>query len=289
MDDIAKYLSNPVWDGISGLIAVVMLVAGVINWLRPNKNQPNPQSSQVDNSYRPSSITVIHQTPPQQPASGFLFPSTTTLLLMSVSALAILFLMLGPPKLNPSQGRPIIGAASELSSINVRNDLALGVYVYTDDAFRGLIEPGTSMSIEVTSPTTNVSYEVLRPTAADGTPFGTEISATYKDVPIGSNLSITNVIGVQHFFYPVVVNTMDVDCTATINEGLPSEYKFSWIIPARSGRLGLGYYELSNWSNVTLRCGSWTEWYGILNGNGEPLMPIIVDGSGYVELYFDGK
>lgn len=150
--------------------------------------------------------------------------------------------------------------------ISIENQLALPIVVTIngDAMYTQRIEANSSKSIKLLSEAefpARVRWHVVRNRAKGGTELGAYLQADFRNIDPGAKLVITNIIGTDVYFYPVVNNNTDHSCSIVVNDGLSIESKVG--LSSSHTRTNLtGYFPFAKNSNVTLLCPDQTYWHG---------------------------
>jgi hypothetical protein len=99
-----------------------------------------------------------------------------------------------------------------------------------------------------------VSVDMVRPTLA-GTPLGDPFSGSFSPITNPTqvvNYTITNQIGSQSYFVPILTNTGSQDRLMGINMLLTAQNLCHCIVPAGAKNVAAGYYKLYENSSIRL-------------------------------------
>lgn len=168
----------------------------------------------------------------------------------------------------------------------INNKLELPIKVYVDDIYKGIAEPLSWKTLLLDSYPVNVKWEVDRRKLNEETVMGDEMSGIFHNVETGVFLQVSNVVGNVPYFYPILSNDTDTDCTISINDGTIAEQR-PGVLLAHTSNVVSGYFILYSNANVTLYCNGQPRWWGIRPNQAETPMPLsnIVDpNNGIVQL-----
>jgi hypothetical protein len=268
------FLSQPIWGGIQGLCAVIALAITIVQLI----NQANH-----------------HNATTQRTGVQYIRPMSLLMTPLFWGSVAGIFLLLTLRAIWPStrigagysSDPQVVTLTPNPEMITVINQLVLPIQFHAGIGNTQIISGEATLEIPVTG-TVDASYEVVKEHNTDGEPIGDDISETIVQVAAGQTITIDNIIGAQHYFFPIITNTFADDCTVVVNEGLPSENRPSALIAGGRVRVWMGYYRLSNNSNVTLHCNDHYSWIGVYpdQAAGGSIVPYIEPNSGWIEMRF---
>jgi hypothetical protein len=121
------------------------------------------------------------------------------------------------------------------------------------------LAPSEKLEIAIVGAKATISYDSNTELTSTGESIGESISGKIEDVIAGQAIDITSASGVQRYFYPLIANELEENCSFIINQGTAAQYKPDAYIPAHSEKVGLGYYRLYDDSNIVFHCGK--TWY----------------------------
>lgn len=164
----------------------------------------------------------------------------------------------------PTASPPTVVVTVVQPYFTIQNKLRRAIEVSADDVYLGNVAPNREKSFFVTGFPVEVSTRVQRAQNADGQPIGEALSAVFNDlVNVGDTQVVVNKVGDQEYFWPIITNTLDVDCTLVINEGYDDQVDTGVVVPAHAEQQAVGYFKLYDDANVTLKCGDDTYWWGL--------------------------
>lgn len=275
-------LSQPIWDGIGALIGFMALIIAIVQFRAQRSNQQNNGSNNLDQSYRPGYV--------QQVYSGEIpsYPVIRPMVLMIVAFLALIFIIATPPRspwTTTASFRPILpptAIPTQNPKITVVNHLAVPVDISINNTLHYTLAPAAQFDIPIEGDKVAVLFNAAVQKNADGIELGERLAGFVDPVTADQTINITNVIGVQYYFFPIITNTLSEDCSVVVNKGTAWENKPQAYIPAKGTAIGLGYYRLFNESNIVLDCGNFHYWYGIRKEipNDQSIVPFITQYSG---------
>jgi hypothetical protein len=271
---MGDFLSQPIWGGIQGLCAVIALAITIVQLINQSNNQ-NAAAQRTRVQYIRSQSFLM-----------------TPIFWGSVAGI---FLLLSLRAIWPStrivpgysSAPQVVTLTPNPKTITVINQLVLPIQFHAGVGNTQIVSGEATLGIPVTG-TVEASYEVVKERNTDGEPIGDDVSENIGQVVAGQTITIDNVIGAQHYFFPIITNTFADDCTVVVNEGLPSENRPSALIEGGKVRIWMGYYQLSNNSNVTLHCKDHYSWIGVYPGQAEggSIISYIKPNSGWIEMRF---
>ena len=227
---------------IATCVAIIALVPAFGQWLYPFKKQDDITVFQTE---RPTATKTSVPTGTPVP----IYPP---------------YSMVGNDYLTPTPDTPYA---------IINNKLELPIKVYVDDIYKGIVEPLSAKTLLLDSYPVNVKWEVDRRKHDGGTSIGDEMSGIFHRVDSGVLLEVSNVVGNISYFYPILSNETDTDCSISINDGYVSE-QIPGILLAHKSNVVSGYFILYSNSNITLYCGGQIWWWGIRPSQLETPMPL---------------
>jgi len=155
-------------------------------------------------------------------------------------------------------GPPASGGPTEARTVLVFNNrLLYPVAITVNGQVLGRVGASSTAEQTVSAATAlNVSFELVRPTVGNRA-VGDEMVGIYNPIPNpGSQSSwtftITNLIGSQYYFVPVITNPNNTARLLGVNMELQAENRCNCTVPANSSNVAAGYYRLFSNSNVRL-------------------------------------
>jgi hypothetical protein len=149
-------------------------------------------------------------------------------------------------------------------SFTVENDLVLPISISIDNVYQSDVNPSSTKTFLLNSAPVKVDWVLVKKTTSTGRALGDDMKGIWSSVSAGDELVVDNIIDPQHYFYPLITNTTNIDCYVTINKSWENEVVTNAFVPANTNSVGMGYYKLFTNSNVFLTCGSNTYYWGIL-------------------------
>ncbi|MBP6016120.1 MAG: hypothetical protein KA586_05315 [Candidatus Promineofilum sp.] len=159
----------------------------------------------------------------------------------------------------------------DLASVTIINTLQHDVKIYVGEEYDGEINALSTEVVRLDKEPVDIKFIAEKETLSDGTPIGDDMSGTFYRVFEGERLRIDYVIDDKYYFYPILNNYSDMDCTVIVNDGHKGE-KNAGIIRAGRSNVHIGYYRWYRDSNVTFYCGEQHWWWGKRNGEGSNSM-----------------
>jgi serine/threonine protein kinase len=167
--------------------------------------------------------------------------------------------------------------------VTIRNELSLPVNIYINNHFDSEIPAHSKGKVKLESETGEIKFIAINSTNNLGEPIGDLYQGEFQDVVVGDTLVITNKFDGNYYFFPILTNETDLDCSIFINDGLPSE-QFAGILKTGQTNVALGYYKWFKNSNITLSCGNELIWWGEREGTGKLLSDYFHDEFGVFQL-----
>jgi hypothetical protein len=138
-------------------------------------------------------------------------------------------------------------------TLQFTNSLIYPVNVSANGTIIGSVNASGTSTLTIPAPTSlQVSFELVRPTLS-GVPLGDPMIGYYNTInnPSGNySFTITNQIGTQVYFAPLITNRSAAPLLMDVNGGLPAENKCNCVVPVGGVNVALGYYQLFSNSNV---------------------------------------
>ncbi len=179
----------------------------------------------------------------------------------------------------------LIAIFGKLPIFIIKNKLALPIVITINGSRIERVEAESMQVINLYSISefpANIKWKVIRNKNNNGASLGEEIGYQYEHVDNVTLLTINNKIELTTYFYPIVINSTDSKCDIILNDGLAIEYEIGTSSPHTKTNV-TGYYKYAANTNITLKCGNATYFYGKKNGKqGSPFNLSI--GNGVVEL-----
>jgi len=175
--------------------------------------------------------------------------------------------------------------------VNVVNQLAYSVNVYINGNLVGSCPALTTAGVDVSVSTLSVSFIVNQPVLS-GRALGDPMSGIFNTItnPSGTiNFQVSNHIGSNYYFQPLITNRTSVPLAIEVNGGLQAENRCNCTAPAGGTRVASGYYLFYSNSNVRLfrdgsnYTGSYV-YFGVDHGSGTPLTNYVTGTAAQVEL-----
>ncbi len=126
------------------------------------------------------------------------------------------------------------------------------------------VPPSTQTTMVVRVSTLSVSFNMQKPTTASGTPIGDDMAGIYADMPnppATVYVDVTNLIGTQYYFSPLITNSSAAPLLMAVNWGLVAENRCNCTAPANGINVNIGYYRL--FSNTEVRGYGARSGYGV--------------------------
>lgn len=196
--------------------------------------------------------------PDQSPSRLFSLANVSAVVAVIV---ALTTIALNWEKLTEAEKRPVI---------TIENRLALPIIVTVNNStpYKKRVESGARREITLLSEAdfpAQVHWEVLRNRNGEGKPLGEFLYDDFRNVDKEKQLVVTNVIGLNTYFYPIIHNNTEHACEIVLNDGLSIKYIVGWSSAKRQTNI-TGYYKMAKNSNITLYCPHQTYWEGERNG-----------------------
>lgn len=156
------------------------------------------------------------------------------------------------------------------SKVTIQNELLLPISVYINSSYQGELNAQTSDSFILDHIPATVEIALVRTRKSDGSYWGENLEALFVRVESGDFIVVKNQLGDEFYFYPLLYNNSNENCTINIDDGYTTE-QYVGIIEAGQQGISMGYYRLYSNSNVTLYCGDSTTWWGRRNGEGNQI------------------
>ncbi len=188
---------------------------------------------------------------------------------------------------NVASGTGVVTLDLTMPKATVENQLLVSINVYVNEVYQGQVAAQATGTFSLSSIPATVRFGVIKWKGADGTLYGDDMGGTFSGVHDGANLVVSNIIGDQFYFFPIMNNNSNLDCNAVVNEGHPTQQPAGGV-NANSQNVGLGYYKWFSDSNVTVYCGGQAWWWGIRQNSGTAIANV-ASGTGVVTLTFNGS
>lgn len=153
--------------------------------------------------------------------------------------------------------------------ITVHNKLVLPVLVKVNGSqgYTKRIEANSSYTFELLSDNdfpAQVSWALIRNRNGDYF-IGEDLNGLFPPADKGKEVTITNVLGENTYFYPKIYNNTGQTCLIILNDGLKINEKLGYT--NNGSVIGItGYFKFAKNSNVTLRCNNGVDiWRGERN------------------------
>jgi hypothetical protein len=138
-------------------------------------------------------------------------------------------------------------------TLQFTNNLIYPANISANGVVLGSVNGSGSASFTIAQPLTlQVSFELVRP-APFGTPLGDPMAGFYNTInsPVGVySFTITNQIGNQTYFAPLVTNTTNSALLMDVNLGLAAENRCNCTVLPHGVDVAFGYYMLFSNSSV---------------------------------------
>jgi hypothetical protein len=146
-----------------------------------------------------------------------------------------------------------LAAAAANITLQFTNYLIYPATVSVNGSAVGTITASSSGSFTIPAPQNlTVSFELTRPTVG-GVPIGDAMVGYWNTInnPAGVyTFTISNQIGSQAYFAPIIANTAGVPLLMDVNFGLATENRCNCVVPVGATSVGIGYYRLFSDSTV---------------------------------------
>jgi hypothetical protein len=202
----------------------------------------------------------------------------------NIAIIAVIITILGTSVSAVTGIRNII--LSSTPAITVQNKLMLPIIVTINRSYRNIIHSGETKRSTLLSDQefpAQVQWKIQRNKNNKGEPIGEELGDELKLVDKGARITVDNQIKLIAYFYPVVWNNTDQQCTIVVNDGLSIEHVIGVTNPHRLTNVS-GYFQFASNSNLTVQCPDKIYWHGERTGKkGNEKIDLQV-GSGKVEI-----
>lgn len=274
------------WDGDSAhpeLISLYKSIAAVtgkepIDTPHPKDPQipPGPENGDPENLWQKFTNLLQKLRHSIQISRKFWFSAIRIFIIL----VAMLLIVWGSARLGFL--RPILEPA-----IRMVNHLENPVSIYIDGSYRGRLDADASKFFYVEEFPVEVSFTTIRSTTTAGNSIGDYMTGSWSAVERWESIQIEATIASKMFFYPVVTNELETDCTVTVNEGYKAENSPGAVI-GRSKTVQFGYYQLFKNSNILFICKDGKNyWWGDRvgqNSEGTPLYQMLEGRSGILRI-----
>jgi subtilase family serine protease len=138
-------------------------------------------------------------------------------------------------------------------TLQFTNSLIYPVTISINGSPIGTVNASSTGSFTISAPQTlAVSFVLERPTVG-GVPIGDPMVGYWNTVnnPVGAySFAVSNQIGSQQYFAPIITNTSGVPLLMAVNFGLAAENLCHCVVPVGGTNVGIGYYRLFSNSTV---------------------------------------
>jgi hypothetical protein len=180
---------------------------------------------------------------------------------------------------------------TQLVRVNIVNQLALPVNIAINGQVVGSCPALTTAGINVNVSQLTVSFQVIQPTL-NGQSLGDQMGGVFSQItnPSGTfNFVVSNKIGSNYYFEPLITNQTPVPLDIEVNGGLQAQNRCNCSAPAGDTNVATGYYLFYSNSNVRLyfNGSNYTGpylYFGIDNGSGVPLTNYVTGTAAQVQL-----
>jgi serine/threonine protein kinase len=183
--------------------------------------------------------------------------------------------------------KSFLTAACNPPCYTLNNHLASRVEVWIDGESKGTLEPGATKQFWHSSSPVRLRWVAMPLTNQSGQPIGSALENVIPQVENGATLEVTNKIGEQLFFAPLLTNNLDRPCEISVDDGYAGEQRPGVLNPGARNVL-VGYHPLFKNSNVKLYCGDKVYFWGLPAdapaGAKNPLLKYVQPQSGLVSL-----
>ena len=180
--------------------------------------------------------------------------------------------------------------------INITNQLGYPLNIFVNGSAIGSVSAfNTQGGDVVVAGSMSVAFRMIQP-SLNGNALGDGVSGYWNTInnPSGTyNLLVTNQLGNDWYFMPLITNQSAAPLEIEVNGGLQAENRCNCFAPAYTNNVATGYYQLFSNSNVRLFLNgdNYTgpyEFFGT-DANGQiapsgPLYTLVASGSGIVNL-----
>ena len=157
------------------------------------------------------------------------------------------------------------------NQVAVRNKLQVSVKIYIDGVYDSEIPAQSDGKIRLDHESAKVKFVAVNLKDNRGSPIGDSYQGEFQSVIGNEKLVITNEFDGNYYFFPILTNNTDLDCSIFVNDKNLS-VQFSGILKAHQSNVVIGYYKWFKNSNVTLYCGeNKIIWWGEREGTGDLL------------------
>ncbi len=138
-------------------------------------------------------------------------------------------------------------------NLTINNSLIYPVNLFANGANIGTAPASQTWTSQVVAPAKlQLSFDLIRPSPF-GVPLGETMKLFYPSInnPTGNLVyNVTNIIGSQPYFVPMVTNQTSVGLLMGVNMGLQAENRCNCVVPANKTNVNFGYYRLFSNGNV---------------------------------------
>ena len=181
---------------------------------------------------------------------------------------------------------PTVVVTVNSPKFTVNNRLLLPISISIDEGYVGDVQEQSTKVFVLESYPVKVSWSIVKVSLSNGVVLSDDMGGHFNGVSDNEIISIDNIVGEQPYFYLIVSNKTDKNCSVIINYSWASEFVTHAQVAANKSNVGFGYYKLYSNSNVTLNCEGKVYWWGKRSGEekGAPFYEKVENDTG--RIYF---
>jgi|SRR5665213_2289055 len=145
------------------------------------------------------------------------------------------------------------GGGNQQATATIKNDLINPVEVSINSVDVGQVAASSSQTFPLSSSqTATISFTVIKITTNQGAPVGDDMAGywTWQNPSGNQTFQVTNIIGGQWYFCPILSNETSFGMLMAVNYGLQAQNLTNAVVPANSSNVRLGYFHYYTNSNV---------------------------------------
>lgn len=156
----------------------------------------------------------------------------------------------------------VVAVTVSVPKFTMNNYLILPISVYIDGNYVGNIENSSSKVFVLDSYPVRISWKIVKKTTSTGQLLGDDMENSFI-VTNNQTINVTNIIGSQQYFYPIINNKTNKNCSVIINDTWINRYDTNSSALANTDNVGFGYYKFFINSNVSMNCEGILSWWGL--------------------------